>query len=322
MPASASSTVRAVCCRSSVVVRPSRSASWASDDSTEDGCSAAIHHTMSYSFMCRYTYSMTSCVLPTPPMPCRVCGSTDAFDVVRRASPRRSRSAMRPLKFRLRIGTAPQIRPDSSERRGLGGGASSSDPARCDGADSRPPATPRSLVARRWASASWSTPRPPATASTQRRSCSAFGPLTMWASRSANVSSWGIPSSGVGRLSSIRMALGRSRHTCSVRSSAASTSTSSPTASAICPTEIPASSRRSASRSEADSSDAPMTSSASSTTRVLASPGSRSCRSRANVRSPPEQARQALMREVRSCRLSANRAASSDRRRCLVSLST
>ena len=36
-------------------------------------CSAAIHHTRSYPAANRCAYSAASCVLPTPPMPCRAC---------------------------------------------------------------------------------------------------------------------------------------------------------------------------------------------------------------------------------------------------------
>ena len=58
--------------------------------------------------------------MPTPPRPCTVCGSTDAFGLVRSAVLMSCSSPVRPVKSGLRIGTPPQI-----WRRPSGGAAGS-----------------------------------------------------------------------------------------------------------------------------------------------------------------------------------------------------
>src|SRR5690606_37488929 len=71
------------------------------------GWSAGIHQTTSYSDLYRWAYSTASRVLPTPPMPCRACGTT-AVTLRDRPSCNRSSRPERPVNLTLRHGPLPQ----------------------------------------------------------------------------------------------------------------------------------------------------------------------------------------------------------------------
>ena len=91
---------------------PAKAATWSV---ISPACSAEIHHTMSYQFANRCAYSMASCVLPIPPMPCNAW--TTARWPLRSRSRRVTRSMSRPVNRGFRVGTR-QARGNVPGKRG------------------------------------------------------------------------------------------------------------------------------------------------------------------------------------------------------------